>query len=118
MTKKKENQDVPVAVRAFRALMHSCSAIGNDVTPLAVPVQGLRSSAFLHSGANLLFPHSTYRTAATPMLVPGGTLGNEPNTWSEPEPQEGNIDEETETCVGVRVIISTRWNLCVQTSEF
>ena len=32
------------------------------------------------------------------------TLGNEPNTWSELEQQEGNMDEEAETCVGVRSI--------------
>ena len=38
------------------------------------------------------------------------TLGNEPNTWSELEPQEGNMDEEAETCVGVRGILSTCWN--------
>lgn len=34
------------------------------------------------------------------------TLNNQPNTWSELELREGNIDEETETCVGVRGVLS------------
>ena len=36
------------------------------------------------------------------------TLNNEPtrNTWSELDLQQSNIDEETETCVGVRGVLS------------
>jgi hypothetical protein len=36
------------------------------------------------------------------------TLNNEPtrNSWSELDLQQSNIDEETETCVGVRDVLS------------
>ncbi len=35
------------------------------------------------------------------------TLGNaEPNTWSEHELQECDLDKETDTCVGVRDVLS------------
>jgi hypothetical protein len=29
------------------------------------------------------------------------------NAWGEVDPQQGNIDEETETCVGVRGVSGT-----------
>lgn len=36
------------------------------------------------------------------------TVSNEPNAWDEVELQKSDIDEETETCVGVRIISRRR----------
>ncbi len=34
------------------------------------------------------------------------TVGDDPNTWGEHGLQECNLDEETETCIGVRDVLS------------
>ena len=35
-------------------------------------------------------------------------LSNFQNSWTRPEPQEWTADEEPETCVGVRGVLSCR----------
>lgn len=104
-------------------LLERCprSAIGkrcyaSGCTRSTFSAQQLRSSAFLPLGAHHFPPLWTHRAIATPMV----TLNNGPNTWNEVEVvelQEGNIDEETETCVGVRDL-PNMLNPFVPKSEF